>query len=287
MQEINKPNTEFTNDFSKEIYEQTYKYGNEDINGTHLRIAQDVAKLEEDPILRTNEFLGVLEQFRFTPGGRIISNAGTGIKGTTYINCFVAGFMGEDQDSMLGIMNALKDQALILKSEGGYGFCADVMRPRGAFIDGIANDSPGAVRLLDMWDTQSAVITEGSGLKSDNDKKKVKIRKGAQMVTLSCFSSSTEVLTNYGWMNIVTLINKVYGGDEIYAIIKNGESKLISNPIVRPPEPIFEIETVDGEKIRVTADHKFEVKNITTGEIYLKKISEIDINVEEVCIIEV
>ena len=125
----------------------------------------------------------MLEDFKFVPGGRILSNAGLGLKGTSLINCFVGGFSGEDQDSMEGIMHALRDQALILKSEGGYGFCADVMRPRGGYISGIANESPGAVKMLDMWDTQSTVITAGSGKKSK--KGKVKIRKGAQMVTMS------------------------------------------------------------------------------------------------------
>ena len=89
------------------------------------------------------------------------------ISGTTLINCFVDGFMGEDKDSMIGIMDAVKRQAMILKSEGGYGFCADFMRPRGSFIKGIGNESPGAVRMLDMWDTQSSVITEGSGQLSE------------------------------------------------------------------------------------------------------------------------
>lgn len=107
-------------------------------------------------------------------------------------NCFVDGFMGQDQDSMEGILDALRRQALILKSEGGYGFCADVMRPRGSFIRGIGNESPGSVKMLDMWDTQSAVITEGSGNKTKNEKGKVKIRKGAQMVTMSVFHPDIE-----------------------------------------------------------------------------------------------
>jgi len=187
-----KINTEFVDDFSKEIYEQTYKYGEEDINKTQLRVAKDLASIEKDPEHWTQEFLWALENFKFVPGGRITSNAGTGLKGTTYINCFVDGFMGEDQDSMEGILDALRRQALILKSEGGYGFCADVMRPRGSFIGGIGNESPGSVRMLDMWDTQSAVITEGSGSKTKKKKAKVKIRKGAQMVTMSVWHPDVE-----------------------------------------------------------------------------------------------
>lgn len=183
---------QFTNDLSLEIYEHTYRYGDETIETTQQRIAKDIASVEINKELWSQKFLSILEDFKFVPGGRIISNAGTNIKGTTYINCFVSGFQGENQDSMDGIMTELKRQAMILKSEGGYGFCADVMRPRGGFISGIANESPGAVRMLDMWNTQSDVITAGSGKKSTNKEAKQKIRKGAQMVTMSCWNPSIE-----------------------------------------------------------------------------------------------
>lgn len=184
--------TDFTDTFSKEIYEQTYKFGNEDINGTHRRVASDIASIEKDKEYWEKEFLWALESFKFVPGGRITSNAGTGLIGTSYINCFVSGPTGEDQDSMESILSELQRQALILKSEGGYGFCADFMRPRGGFIKGIGSESPGAVRMLDMWDTQSSVITSGSGKKITKKGSKQKIRKGAQMVTMSCWHPDIE-----------------------------------------------------------------------------------------------
>ena len=187
-----KNKTKFVDDFSKEIFEQTYSYGGENINESQLRVARDLATSEEDKEYWTDKFLDLLEDFKFVPGGRILSNAGTGLKGTTYINCFVDGIVSPDADSMDGILSALHRQALILKSEGGYGFCADVMRPRGAFIGGIGNESPGSVRMLDMWDTQSSVITAGSGRKTQKLKGKIKIRKGAQMVTMSCWHPDIE-----------------------------------------------------------------------------------------------
>lgn len=226
--------TKFIDEFSKEIYEQTYRYGNETIDETQHRVAKDLARIENDQEFWTNQFQWALEDFKFVPGGRITSNAGTGLKGTTYINCFVDGFdgykptiaskdillaefaiieqqlLGEtnvskvvsairgladkftSRDSMEGILATLRRQALILKSEGGYGFCADTLRPRGGFIHGIGNETPGAVRMLDMWDTQSAVITAGSGQKTKKEKAKIKIRKGAQMVTMSVWHPDIE-----------------------------------------------------------------------------------------------
>lgn len=178
----------FTNPLSKEVYESTYRYGaDKGIEQTWERVSKDIASVEENKEFWEEKFLQVLKNFKFIPGGRILSNAGTGIKGTTYVNCFVDGFMGVDQDSMNGIMDTIKRQAFILKSEGGYGFCCDIMRPRGTFIEGIAGETPGSVEMLDMWDTVSTVITKGSGRKSTNSKVKEKIRKGAMMVTQSCW----------------------------------------------------------------------------------------------------
>ena|ERR1035437_4360168 len=89
-----KINTTFVDEFSKEIYEQTYRYGQEDINQTQLRVAKDLASIEINKDYWTQEFLWALEDFKFSPGGRITSNAGTGLKGTTYINCFVDANIG-------------------------------------------------------------------------------------------------------------------------------------------------------------------------------------------------
>lgn len=179
--------TIFQDSFSKEVFEQNYQYGDETINDTHERIARSLAEVEKDKDAWIDKFKWILSEFKFVPGGRIISNVGTELKGTTAINCFVDGFVGQDQDSMEGILDALRRQALILKSEGGYGFCVDVLRPRGAFIEGIGSTTPGAVEMLSMWNTQSTVITKGSGKKIKVKKSKKKIRKGAQMVTMSCW----------------------------------------------------------------------------------------------------
>ncbi len=182
----------FTNSFSEETWYQKYKFTTDEcVEDTWMRVAKDIASAEEDKEKWTAAFADTLDDFKFVPGGRITSNAGTGLGGTTYLNCFVHGFEGKDLDSIEGIYTALLRQAQILKSEGGYGFCADVMRPCGAHIGGIANQSPGAVKFLELWDKSSEIITAGSGKKSRKDQKNF-IRKGAQMVTLSCWHPDIE-----------------------------------------------------------------------------------------------
>jgi len=182
----------FETDISEEVYEQNYQYGTDGhVPDTWYRNARALASIEDDIELWTQRFYQLLSgkgldtgPFPFTPGGRIFANAGTGLGKATLINCFVSGFQGYDQDSMDEIQAELTRQAKILASEGGYGFCAHVMRPRGARIGGVGSMTPGAVQMLDVWNKQAATIVAGSGLKSDRDDVKDKIRKGAQMVTM-------------------------------------------------------------------------------------------------------
>ncbi len=182
----------FETEISEEVYGQNYQYGTDDrVPDTWYRNARAMAQVEDDADLWTQRFYQLLSgkgldtgPFPFTPGGRIFANAGTGLGKATLINCFVSGFQGHDQDSMDEIQAELTRQAKILASEGGYGFCAHVMRPRGARIGGVGSMTPGAVQMLDVWNKQAATIVAGSGMKSDRDDVKDKIRKGAQMVTM-------------------------------------------------------------------------------------------------------
>jgi len=184
--------TAFTNEFSKSQWASKYKFeGEETVDDTFRVVARAIAEPEKDKEFWTEKFYNLLEGFKFIPGGRVLSNAGRGLKGTTLLNCYVDGFTGEDQDSIEGIYNAVFRQAKTLQSEGGYGFCADVMRPRGANIAGIANQSPGAVKFLELWDKSSEIITAGSGNKSGKGEKAF-IRKGAQMVTMSIWHPDVE-----------------------------------------------------------------------------------------------
>lgn len=184
--------TILTNQFSEEVFNITYRYNNESVDDMFVRVAENLASIETDKEFWKKEFYEALTDFKFVPGGRILSNAGCDYKSTTYINCYVDGFIGNNLDSMDSIMDALKRQATILKSEGGYGFCVDPLRPRGGYVMGIGNESPGPIKMLEMWDTQSDVITAGSGKVSSKKGAKSKIRKGAQMVTMSCWNPSIE-----------------------------------------------------------------------------------------------
>lgn len=187
--------SEFQQKISKEVWHSTYRWETETtVDELWHRQAKAIAAPERPQIKQMIEeyFYNILKGFKYVPGGRIQSNAGLALKGTTLTNCFVGGFTGENQDSIDGIYKALGEQAKTLKSEGGYGFCIDVLRPDGAYIEGIANYSPGPMEFAKLWDLSSGVVTSGVTDKKNIKKKKGKgkIRKGAQMITMSCWHPS-------------------------------------------------------------------------------------------------
>lgn len=184
----NELTTTFENEFSREVWEDTYKNGDADINANHNRVAHALSRCESADVQESvyNDFRKILANFRFCPGGRILANAGTDYEGTTFNNCFVGGKPQIDQDSIEGILETLRIQALTLKSEGGWGMNFSFIRPRGSYINGVGISTPGSVAFMELFDKSSDIITRGSGDEKLNRKKsgKKKIRKGAQMAIL-------------------------------------------------------------------------------------------------------
>ena len=190
----NNTDTFFTNDFSKEIWESTFR--NHDENhpiDTFKRVAKFISSAEtteESKSKYETLFLDELSNLRFVPGGRILANAGTEWKNVSMINCFTGGRPKYDCDSLKGILEILSGQALTLKSEGGWGLNFSFIRPRGSFIHGVGVESPGPVKFMELFDKSSDVITSGSGSVSTKKEKKGKIRKGAQMAIMGCWHPS-------------------------------------------------------------------------------------------------
>lgn len=177
--------TSFQDSFSAEVWKTTYKdHKDTDIDETFLRISKAIASVESTDELKDlweKRFFDLLTNFKGTPGGRIISNAGTEWAGTTLMNCFVGPREKYDIDSLEGIYSHLLSQSQTLKSEGGWGENFSYIRPRGSFISGIGVETPGSVKYMELFDKASEIITSGSGKKSTNKKAKGKIRKGAMM----------------------------------------------------------------------------------------------------------
>ena len=104
--------TTFQDPFSEEVWSSTYKdHSDKDINDTFWRVACAIASVEL-PSLRqqwAENFYDMMTDFKVVPGGRILANAGTDFKGTTLVNCFVSPAPKHDVDSIVGILQTLKD----------------------------------------------------------------------------------------------------------------------------------------------------------------------------------
>jgi ribonucleoside-diphosphate reductase alpha chain len=180
----------FTNDFSREIWDTTYRAPEEKtVEDTLKRVAKGLASAEKDKKKWEDKFYNLLLDFKFVPGGRILANIGRDDTSATLYNCFVSAVQDlkiKDPDSIEGIYEMLTRQALTLKSEGGYGVNMSWIRPEGMYVAGIGSRTPGVLKFAELWDKSSEIITAGSvkvlGETEPNEKQK--IRKGAQMFVL-------------------------------------------------------------------------------------------------------
>lgn len=281
------------NEFQKEIWKNNYKAPTDNtIQDTFLRVATAVAKAEPDKENRqilAKQFYKMMAEWKFIPGGRILANAGVNShKKATLYNCYVYhpyDFGIRDIDSMQGIFQTLKKSAKILASQGGLGLNLSFIRPNGSYIIGTGARTPGVVKFMELWDKASDVITMGSN-KVVNDKfsskAKKKIRKGAML----CFSENTLILTDNGWEPILQIFDRLQRGQQVNCQYVDGSYHNVKNPIINQPSQIYIVQAKDGTKIECTADHRFQVYNAKTEDIYLKAISDIDPQTQLLTIID-
>jgi ribonucleoside-diphosphate reductase alpha chain len=265
--------TTFQDGFSEEIWRSTYKdHADEDVNSMFKRTANAVASVEATEELRqewAEKFYEMLTDFKVVVGGRIMANAGTEWQGTTLMNCFVGPRAKHDVDSIESIMFHLESQAQTLKSEGGWGENFSYLRPRGAFINGIGVESPGAVKYMELFDKSSEIITSGSGKKSDVKKAKGKIRKGAQMGVLDIWHPDiVEFITAKQQQGRLTKFNvSVNASDLFMKYLQEPINKIVielNDGSIHYLDPSEELE-IDG-KIMTALEYKSEFQVKTNKE---------------------
>lgn len=182
-------------------------------------------------------------------------------------NCFV---IRSPYDSYGGIMRTDEEQAEIMKRRGGVGFDISTIRPKGMNTSNAARTTDGIGVFMKRYSDTCREVAQGG-------------RRGALMITISCFEGSTLILTEDGWKRVDDIVDNKYSGRvwtheglkeiEVYQRFEDSE--------------IYEVEAENGKVIKVTADHKFVVKNIKTGEEYLKAIKDVDVDNEELVFYDV
>ena len=96
------------------------------------RVAKGIASQEKkgDQQRWEKEFNWLLEDWKFVPGGRILTGAGTS-QNLTYFNCYV---IPSPKDSRGGIIASLGQMTEIMSRGGGVGMNISSLRPRHSYV---------------------------------------------------------------------------------------------------------------------------------------------------------
>lgn len=125
------------------------------------RVARGIAKQEKKSQQPKWEekFYDVLKDFKFVPGGRILSGAGTDYK-VTYFNCFV---IPSPKDSRQGILESLNQLVEIQARSGGVGLNLSSLRPRGARVKTVNGFSSGPVTWAGLFSYATHDVVQQGG----------------------------------------------------------------------------------------------------------------------------
>ncbi len=128
---------------------------------TWKRVAWGIAQ-NEKPAQREKwgkAFYNIMEDFKFVPGGRILSGAGTNYQ-VTYFNCFV---IPSPKDSRDGILESLKQLVEIQSRSGGVGLNLSSLRPRGARVHKVNGTSSGPVTWAGLFSYATHDVVQQGG----------------------------------------------------------------------------------------------------------------------------
>ncbi len=126
-----------------------------------LRVAKGIAQFEEESKRKEWEqkFYGIMSDFKFVPGGRILSGAGTGYE-VTFFNCYV---IPSPSDSRGGIMENITQTVEIQSRAGGVGVNLSSLRPRGARVRKVNGTSSGPVNWASLYSTANHDVIQQGG----------------------------------------------------------------------------------------------------------------------------
>ncbi|MEO8083627.1 MAG: ribonucleotide reductase N-terminal alpha domain-containing protein, partial [Ardenticatenales bacterium] len=137
------------------------------------RVARGIAAVEPAAVRDAwaERFEWLLRDWRFVPGGRILTAAGTA-QDLTFYNCYV---IPSPRDSRDGIFQTLARMAEIMSRGGGVGINLSSLRPRFAYVRGVNGRSSGAVSWGSVYSFVTGLIEQGGS------------RRGALMLILDAW----------------------------------------------------------------------------------------------------
>lgn len=136
------------------------------------RIADHISSVEKTPAKQSEwktKFQELMDNWKYVPGGRIYTGAGTG-QNLTFYNCYV---IPAPKDSRGGIFDTLGQMAEIMSRGGGVGIPLSSLRPRYAYVKGVNGRSSGSVSWGSLYSFVTGLIEQGGS------------RRGALMLILN------------------------------------------------------------------------------------------------------
>lgn len=142
----------------------------EDLNKMLWRVAFAIASAEvrwgadrKEVVETAKKFYKLMGERKFLPNSPTLMNAGKG-NGLQYSACFVLPV----DDSLEGIFNAIKWQAIVHQSGGGTGFSFSRLRPRGAFVKTSRGVASGPVSFMKVFNEATQQIKQGGTRRGAN-----------------------------------------------------------------------------------------------------------------------
>jgi ribonucleoside-diphosphate reductase alpha chain len=159
------------NDLAADVLRSKYLAPNEK-GPMHMwnRIARALASVEKDQEYWYNKFLGLLFDFKFVPGGRVMHGAGRedAKRRPTLSNCYVIPI---EEDSLEGIYRCISESAMVYRTGGGVGTDLSILRPEGAPVNATIDHSPGATAFMNLFSESTNTVSQAG-------------RRGALMLTM-------------------------------------------------------------------------------------------------------
>ncbi|MDH3675225.1 MAG: adenosylcobalamin-dependent ribonucleoside-diphosphate reductase [Anaerolineae bacterium] len=123
------------------------------------RVARGLAEVEQpdEQAEWQQNFRWLLDDWKFVPGGRILTAAGTN-QNLTFYNCYV---IPSPQDSREGIMTTLTQMTEIMSRGGGVGINISSLRPHHAYVRGVNGRSSGAISWGELYSFVTGLIEQG------------------------------------------------------------------------------------------------------------------------------
>lgn len=162
------------NDLAADVLRSKYLAPNEQ-GPMHMwsRIARALSSVEATETDREfwyDQFLKLLFDFKFVPGGRVMHGAGReeARRRPTLSNCYVIPI---EEDSLEGIYNCITESAMVYRTGGGVGTDLSILRPEGAPVNATIDHSPGATAFMNLFSESTNTVSQAG-------------RRGALMLTL-------------------------------------------------------------------------------------------------------